>query len=74
VIICTSYQISRRQSSKIGLELSQEGLREKFVKRYIDKKTFKNSGVGGDSTKANSNTIFVSLQFVATQLLQRREL
>jgi len=31
------------------------------MKRYIDKKIFKNSGVGGDGNNAKSNTIFVRL-------------
>jgi len=61
LIICISYEISRWQSGRRSLELSHEGLREKFVKRYTDKKTFTNPGVRGDRTKANSNTIFVRL-------------
>jgi len=44
------------------------------MKRYIDKRTFKNHGVAGDGTKANCNTIFAKLHFVATELFQRRDL
>ena len=46
-MICTSHQISRWKSSRRGLEFSHEVLREKFVKKYIDKKTFTDPGLGG---------------------------